>query len=335
MSESEDRRRRASPPASPSRRTTWPGRRAAIAKYPEGRQASAVIPLLWRAQEQDDDWVPKPAIEDVGAHAGHALYPRAGGRDLLHDVQSGAGGQALQSSSAARRRAGCAAPRTSSRSARTASAASTMSPPDGLFSWLEVECLGACCNAPMVQINNDYYEDLTTENFERLLDDLAAAGRSSRVRRTAARVRARGGVTTLTDPALYDGSAWAPGASASRNRRPKAKAAAAEAAPRRRPRTTRPRRRGGADRSPASRSDDRRPARRHRTRRAPGRPRQGGGVGRRPRQGRGRPKSSADEPSSKRRRRRPGQASPMRPTRTRAKPRSPPTTRRRGERNAG
>ena len=43
-----------------------------------------------------------------------------------------------------------------------------------LFSWLEVECLGACCNAPMVQINDDYYEDLTTENFETLLDDLAA-----------------------------------------------------------------------------------------------------------------------------------------------------------------
>ena len=49
-----------------------------------------------------------------------------------------------------------------------------MSPPDGTFSWLEVECLGACSNAPMVQINDDYYEDLTTENFETLLDDLAA-----------------------------------------------------------------------------------------------------------------------------------------------------------------
>ena len=45
---------------------------------------------------------------------------------------------------------------------------------DGLFSWLEVECLGACCNAPMVQINDDYYEDLTEENFNKLLDDLAA-----------------------------------------------------------------------------------------------------------------------------------------------------------------
>ena len=45
---------------------------------------------------------------------------------------------------------------------------------DGAFSWVEVECLGACCNAPMVQINDDYYEDLTPENFAKLLDDLAA-----------------------------------------------------------------------------------------------------------------------------------------------------------------
>jgi NADH-quinone oxidoreductase subunit E len=51
---------------------------------------------------------------------------------------------------------------------------------DGAFSWVEVECLGACCNAPMVQINDDYYEDLTPENFGALLDDLAA-GREVRV----------------------------------------------------------------------------------------------------------------------------------------------------------
>ena len=45
---------------------------------------------------------------------------------------------------------------------------------DGKLSWVEVECLGACCNAPMVQINDDYYEDLTPANFAKLLDDLAA-----------------------------------------------------------------------------------------------------------------------------------------------------------------
>jgi NADH-quinone oxidoreductase subunit E len=45
---------------------------------------------------------------------------------------------------------------------------------DGMFTWREVECLGACVNAPMAQINYDYYEDLTPENFEKLLDALAA-----------------------------------------------------------------------------------------------------------------------------------------------------------------
>ena len=45
---------------------------------------------------------------------------------------------------------------------------------DGKFSWVEVECLGACVNAPMAQINYDYYEDLTAESFNKILDDLAA-----------------------------------------------------------------------------------------------------------------------------------------------------------------
>jgi NADH-quinone oxidoreductase subunit E len=84
--------------------------------------------------------------------------------------------------------------------------------PDGNFSWLEVECLGACCNAPMVQINDDYYEDLTPDLLIRLLDDLAA-GRPVKPGPQNGRVSSEpeGGATTLTDPSLYDGSvvgAW-------------------------------------------------------------------------------------------------------------------------------
>ena len=72
--------------------------------------------------------------------------------------------------------------------------------PDGLFSWTEVECLGACCNAPMVQINEDYYEDLTPENFAKLLDDLAA-GRPVRTGSQIGRVSSEpvGGLTSLID----------------------------------------------------------------------------------------------------------------------------------------
>jgi NADH-quinone oxidoreductase subunit E len=85
-------------------------------------------------------------------------------------------------------------------------------PSNGTFSWLEVECLGACSNAPMVQINDDYYEDLTAENFEKLLDDLEA-GRPVRKGSQIGRNRSEPfeAVNTLQDPALYDGSlvgAW-------------------------------------------------------------------------------------------------------------------------------
>ena len=77
---------------------------------------------------------------------------------------------------------------------------------DGTFSWTEVECLGACVNAPMVQINADYYEDLTPETLTRILNDLAA-GKSPKPgpqidRQNSAPV---GGPTTLTDPSLYEG----------------------------------------------------------------------------------------------------------------------------------
>ena len=77
---------------------------------------------------------------------------------------------------------------------------------DGLFSWLEVECLGACCNAPMVQINDDYYEDLTEENFNKLLDDLAA-GRPVKVGSQTGRMTSEpaGGLTSLTSLYGRDG----------------------------------------------------------------------------------------------------------------------------------
>ncbi|MCU6614811.1 NAD(P)H-dependent oxidoreductase subunit E, partial [Klebsiella pneumoniae] len=83
---------------------------------------------------------------------------------------------------------------------------------DGNFSWLEVECLGACCNAPMVQINQDYYEDLTPESLNKLMDDLAA-GRPVKVGSQIVRISSepKDAVNTLTDPSLFDGSrvgAW-------------------------------------------------------------------------------------------------------------------------------
>ena len=185
---------------------------AQIAKYPPGRQASAVIPLLWKAQAQHDYWLPRAAIEKVaqmldmptirvmevatfytmfnlepvGRHfiqlCGTTPCMLRGANDIRKVLEKRVGAQRHLSA-------------------------------DGKFAWLEVECLGACCNAPMVQINDDYYEDLTVENFEKLLDDLAA-GRPVKTGSQTGRVSSEpepGKGTTLTDATLHDGSvvgAW-------------------------------------------------------------------------------------------------------------------------------
>lgn len=79
---------------------------------------------------------------------------------------------------------------------------------DGMFSWIEVECLGACVNAPMVQINADYYEDLTAESLTRIINDFSA-GRTPKPGPQIDRINSApiGGPTTLTDPSLFAGRA--------------------------------------------------------------------------------------------------------------------------------
>ncbi len=182
-----------------------------IAKYPPGRQASAVIALLGKAQEQAGGWLPRKAIEAVAARLDMPVIRvmevatfytmfnlEPVGKYFIQFcgttpcVLRGAG----DIKKVLERRIG-------DQNHVTA---------DGTFSWLEVECLGACSNAPMVQINDDYYEDLTPENFEKLLDDLAA-GRPVRKGSQIGRNRSEPfeAVKTLQDPSLYDGSqigAW-------------------------------------------------------------------------------------------------------------------------------
>jgi NADH-quinone oxidoreductase subunit E len=140
-----------------------------ISKYPAGRQASAIIPLLWRAQEQTG-WLSRPAIELV-ANMLDMAYIRALEVATfyfmfqLQPVGSVAHVQICGTTScmicgAEDLIAVCKeliAP-----AARTVSA-------DGRFSWEEVECMGACTNAPMAQIGKDYYEDLTPERLRDLI----------------------------------------------------------------------------------------------------------------------------------------------------------------------
>jgi NADH-quinone oxidoreductase subunit E len=73
---------------------------------------------------------------------------------------------------------------------------------DGKFSWVEVECLGACVNAPMAQINFDYYEDLTAESFGKVLDDLGAGKKVKPGPQVDRQLSAPvGGATTLKEKA--------------------------------------------------------------------------------------------------------------------------------------
>ncbi|MGH6736273.1 MAG: NADH-quinone oxidoreductase subunit NuoE [Methyloceanibacter sp.] len=177
--------------------------KAEIKKYPEGRQASAVLSLLWRAQEQMGDWIPEPALRYVSDMLGMAyirVYEIVTFYTMFnlapvgrHYVQvCGTTPCMLRGSedimAACRKHIG---PK------------DTVSG-DGMFSWTEVECLGACVNAPMAQINKYYYEDLTPENFEWILNNLRA-GRDvepgpQNGRQTSAPL---GGPNTLTDPSLY------------------------------------------------------------------------------------------------------------------------------------
>ena len=146
-----------------------------ITKYPPGRQASAIIPLLWRAQEQCGGWLPEAAIRAVADQLGLAhiralevatFYTMF----LLSPVGKKAHVQVCGTTPCMLRGASDLFDVCRHRIHHDPFHVSA----DGDFSWEEVECLGACVNAPMVLIGNDTYEDLTKESFGKVLDGFAA-----------------------------------------------------------------------------------------------------------------------------------------------------------------
>ncbi len=181
-----------------------------IAKYPQGRQQSAVIPILWLVQKQEG-WVSEPAIRAVGELLGMATIRVLEVATFytmfqLEPVGSVALIQVCGTTPCMLRgskdlMAVCEA-KIGPKNHRSA---------DGRFSWEEVECLGACVNAPMAQINDYYYEDLTPETLTQIIEEFASGGApkpgSYAGRHTS---EPAGGALTLTDPALYDGSAAKP-----------------------------------------------------------------------------------------------------------------------------
>jgi NADH-quinone oxidoreductase subunit E len=147
--------------------------KAQIAKYPPGRQVSAIIPLLWRAQEQSGGWLPQKAIEHVAELLGIAnirALEVATFYTMFNLAPVGRYHVQLCGTTPCMLRGADELKRVCER--RIGEELHVTA--DGKFSWIEVECLGACVNAPMAQINYDYYEDLTAQSFERILDELAA-----------------------------------------------------------------------------------------------------------------------------------------------------------------
>ncbi|WP_298985943.1 NADH-quinone oxidoreductase subunit E [uncultured Roseibium sp.] len=145
-----------------------------IDRYPAGRQASAVIPVLWRAQEQNDGWVSEPAIRYI---AELLDMPKIRVLEVatfytmfqLQPVGKKAHIQVCGTTPCQLRGSEDLIKICKSRIAKHMHEISE----DGMFSWEEVECLGACVNAPMVQIFKDTYEDLTPDSFNKLLDDIS------------------------------------------------------------------------------------------------------------------------------------------------------------------
>src|SRR5437868_6291307 len=178
--------------------------RGEIAKYPPGRQASAVIALLWRGQEQEG-WVTRPMVEEVARRLEmpfirvlevatfYTMFNLAPvGRHLVQVCTTTpcwlAGSDEVVATCKKH-----IAPRPE------------MISSDGVFSWMEVECLGACVNAPVMQIGKDYYEDLDGAKTDAILSAFrrgeqpqpgSQSGRNSS--------EPLGGATTLTDRSIYE-----------------------------------------------------------------------------------------------------------------------------------
>ena len=147
---------------------------AQITKYPEGRQASAIIPLLWRAQEQEG-WLSRPAIEHV-ADMLDLAYIRAlevASFYFMFQLQPVGSVAHIQVCGTTSCMICGAEDLTAVCKEKIAANAHELSA-DGKLSWEEVECLGSCANAPMAQIGKDYYEDLTAERMGEIIDELAA-----------------------------------------------------------------------------------------------------------------------------------------------------------------
>jgi len=175
--------------------------RAHIAKYPTGRQASAVLPLLWIAQEQSGGWLPRAAMDHVAKVLEMApirVYEVATFYTMFNLQPVGRYLLQACTTTPCWLRGSDAVVEACERKLAIGVGGTT---PDGLFTLVEVECLGACVNAPVLQVNDDFYEDLDGPATEALLDAL----REGKPPPAGSVIGRRGsepvtGLATLTEP---------------------------------------------------------------------------------------------------------------------------------------
>lgn len=213
-----------------------------IAKYPEGRQASAVVPLLWETQKAAGGWLPEPAIRAVAERLGMAnirVLEIATFYTMFNLEPVGKYFvQLCGTTPCMLRGAGELIEVCKNRIHHDPFHLSA----DGDFSWEEVECAGACVNAPMVQIWKDTYEDLTPELLNKVIDGFAAGnppkpgpqnGRQFAAPSTGPTTLKTGGINVAPadndGPALTDAEPKRAGEAANVQERPAPKAPAADA----------------------------------------------------------------------------------------------------------
>jgi len=169
-----------------------------IARYPKGRQASAVMPLLTLAQKQNDNWLPKAAMDTVAEILDMApmrVYEVATFYSMYNLAPVGRHVVELCTTTPCWLRGSDAVVKACEKYMGVSIGETT---PDGKFTLKEAECLGACVNAPMAQIGSIFYEDLTPENVVKLLDDFKN-GKTPKSGSQSGRVSSepQGGATTL------------------------------------------------------------------------------------------------------------------------------------------
>jgi NADH-quinone oxidoreductase subunit E len=177
-----------------------------LGKYPEDKKRSAVIPLLWLAQKDNAGWLSEPAMRAVADRLEMPyirVYEVATFYTMFRLQPVGKHHIQLCGTTPCMLRGANDLKKVCEKKIGKKMAVTD----DGRLSWEEVECLGACVNAPMVQINDYYYEDLTPESFEEILGklsngvDVAPGTFVDRINSAP-----EGGVTSLKDDACYDGS---------------------------------------------------------------------------------------------------------------------------------